>query len=126
MNSKKFILTAALFGGLILPVLTSHASTGKAEAGALVAGFRAPSPLKVVAPVDIPRRYQNETIRVSLTVDADGRAHNVQLLAGRDPSLVKRLLPVVTRWQFQPATMNGEPVSAHVVLPLQLVDHPTS
>lgn len=126
MNSKKFILTATLLGGLILPVLTSHASTGTPEARATVAGFRAPSPLKVVSPVDIPRRYQNETIRLSLTVDANGRAQNIHLLTGRDPSLVKRLLPAVARWQFQPATLNGEPVSANIVLPLQLVDHPAS
>lgn len=124
MNLKELILTAAVTGGLFCASVLS--------AGVVItplvteSDFVAPTPVKIVAPRDIPRHYQNETIRVSLTVDAQGRARNVDLIDGRDPRLVQRLLPAVARWQFSPATKNGQPVSAEIVLPLRLVDSPAS
>lgn len=124
MNLKELILTATVTGGLF--------SASVLSAGVVVtplvteSEFVAPAPMKVVAPANIPRHYQNETIRISLTVDEQGRARNLDLLDGRDPSLVQRLLPAVAQWQFKPATKNGQPVSAHIVLPLQLVASPAS
>ncbi|MDQ5977324.1 MAG: hypothetical protein QG602_296 [Verrucomicrobiota bacterium] len=124
MNLKELILAASVTGGLF--------SAGALSAGVVISplvpesGFVAPVPTKVVAPADIPRPYQNETIRVSLTVDAEGRARNVDLLDGRDPSLVRRLLPAVAQWRFTPALRNGRPVSAPIILPVQLVDSPAS
>jgi TonB family protein len=125
MNHKNFLLMAALAGGMLSPMLAAPAS---APAATAVAGreFSAPAPTRVVSPVNVPRRYQNETVRLSLTVDETGRPRNVQLLNGRDPSLAKHLLPAVARWQFKPATLGGRPVAAEVVLPLQLVDQPAS
>jgi hypothetical protein len=123
MNFNKLLLAATVAGGLlsaasaavvVTPLVTDSTS------------FTAPAPVKVVAPTEIPRRYQNETIRVSLTVDEAGRARNLDLLNGRDPSLVKRLLPAVAQWQFKPATKDGQAIAADVILPLQLVDAPSS
>jgi len=124
MNLKKIILAAALTSGLFASAVVSQAAVVVSAAAPEGVEYTAPVPLHVVSPVDIPRHYQNETIRLSLTIDETGRAHHVDLLSGRDPSLVKRLLPVVARWQFKPATLNGRAVSARVVLPLQLVDGP--
>jgi hypothetical protein len=126
MNLKNIILAATLAGVLLAPVVSSHAAVVVSTVVTDSDTFTAPIPIQVVSPVEVPRRYQNETIRLSLTVDATGRAKNVELLTGRDPSLVKRLLPAISRWQFKPATLNGRPVAADVVLPLQLVDGPTS
>jgi TonB family protein len=125
MNYKNILLAAALVGGLLSPIAAQAAGTGSVIA-ARGDGFRAPAPLHVVSPVNVPRRYQNETIRLSMTVDEAGRPRNVQLLAGSDPALAKHLLPAVARWQFKPASLNGRPVSTDVVLPLQLVDRPAS
>ncbi|RXK54956.1 hypothetical protein ESB00_03395 [Oleiharenicola lentus] len=124
MNLKELVLATAVTGGLFA---ASALSAGVVISPLVTESeFVAPAPVKVVAPANIPRQYQNETIRVSLTVDADGRARNVNLVDGRDPSLVRRLLPAVAQWQFKPALKNGRPVSAEVVLPLQLVDAPAS
>lgn len=125
MNLQKILFAATVTAGLLSASVVSSASVVVSEIATAPAEYTAPAPLKVVMPVDIPRRYQNETVRLSLTVDETGRAHNVALLTGHDPVLVKRLLPVVARWEFKPATRYGEPVSADVVLPLQLIDGPT-
>ncbi len=124
MNLKELILATTVTGGLFA---ASALSAGVVISPLVTESeFVAPAPVKVVAPANIPRHYQNETIRVSLTVDADGRASNVDLIDGRDPSLMRRLLPAVAQWQFKPALKNGRPVSADVVLPLQLVESPAS
>ncbi len=121
MNLKELILTSTVVGGLF--------SASVLSAGVVVtplvteSRFTAPAPAMVVAPANIPRRYQNETIRVSLLVDAQGRAHYVDLLDGRDPALVRHLLPVIAQWHFTPAMQDGQPVAVNVVLPLHLVEH---
>ncbi len=118
MNCKNLIIAAALAATLISPALASPTAAQSAATPA----FSAPEPINVVTPVAVPRRYQNETIRLSLTVDSEGRARNIQLLTGSDPLLIKRLVPALERWRFRPAMLNGRPVSADVVLPLELVD----
>jgi protein TonB len=119
MNARHLLLAATFAGGLLsaaqAAVVVSPLSIESPE-------FTAPVPAMVVAPDAIPRQYQNEVIRVSLTIDAQGRVHHADLLDGRDPGLVKRLLPAIAQWQFKPATKNGQPVAARVVLPLQLVE----
>lgn len=120
MTLKELILTSTVVGGLF--------SASVLSAGVVLtplvteSSFTAPVPAMVVAPANIPRRYQNETIRVSLRVDAQGRAHSVDLLDGRDPALVRHLLPVIAQWHFTPAMQDGQPVAARIVLPLQLVE----
>ncbi len=96
MNFKNLLLVATTAGGLL-------------AASALSA-------------MNIPRDYQDATIRISLLVDEQGRAHYVDLLDGRDPRLVRHLLPVIAQWQFKPAMKDGRPVAVNVVLPLHLVE----
>lgn len=123
MKIKSIILAATLTGGLLSAASASVIVTPLVTDSTT---FTAPAPVKVVAPVAIPRHYQGETIRVSMTIDESGRAHNLDLLNGRDPSLVKRLLPAVAQWQFKPAMKDGRAVAADIVLPVQLVDAPSS
>lgn len=122
MNSKPFLLAATLVGGLLssatAAVVVSPATLDANES-------LAPAPVKIVSPTAVPRRYEAETIRVGLTVDAHGHARNVQLLSPRDPALEKRLLPALAKWEFAPAKKNGQAVPMDVVLPLQLVDEAT-
>ena len=121
MNFKNLLLVATTAGGLLAASALS-AGVVIPDASAARAEFSAPEPAMVVAPMNIPQRYQDATIRISLTVDEQGRAHYVDLLDGRDPALVRHLLPVIAQWQFKPAMKEGRPVSMNVVLPLHLVD----
>jgi hypothetical protein len=126
MNLKNLLYAVALAGGLLSSSLAS-ASPAKNTAVTTDAGlYSAPTPLKIVTPSGIPRRFQNETIRLSLTVDDTGRPRNIHLLSQRDPALVRHLLPVVAQWTFTPAIRNGQPVSSEIVLPIELVDQSAS
>jgi TonB family protein len=127
MNSKNILLAATLAGGLLSSAVVASASV-VVDAAAMVerTSYSAPAPVKVVNPTGIARRYQGETIRLSLTVDEAGQPHNINLLTGRDPHLVRHLLPAVAKWQFAPAKKNGQAVTADIVLPIQLVDDPAS
>lgn len=121
MNFKNLLLAATTVGGFLAASALS-AGVVVADLATDHAEFTAPAPAMVVAPMNIPQRYQDATIRVSLMVDEQGRAHYVDLLDGRDPGLVRHLLPAIAQWQFKPAMKDGRPVSVHVVLPLHLVD----
>lgn len=121
MNFKNLLLVATTAGGLLTASALS-AGVVIADSPSDNANFTAPAPAMVVGPMNIPQRYQDATIRVSLMVDEQGRAHYVDLLDGRDPALVRHLLPVIAQWQFKPAMKDGRPVSVNVVLPLHLVD----
>ena len=123
MNSKRILLAATLAGGLLSASVLSASVVIDTAAMADRADYSAPSPMKIVNPTGILRRYQGETIRLSLTVDETGQPHNINLLSTRDPHLVKHLLPVIARWKFTPAMKHGRPVSADVVLPIALVDN---
>lgn len=125
MNSKN-ILLAALVGGLLSASALSAAVVIDPVAMTGGASYSAPTPVKIVSPTGIARRFQAETIRLTLTIDETGQPHNINLLSARDPNLIRNLLPAVAQWKFTPAMKNGQPVSADVVLPIQLVDHPAS
>lgn len=127
MNSKNILLAATLAGGLLSSALVASASV-VVDAAVLsdTGSYSAPAPLKVVNPTGIARRYQGETIRLSLTINEAGQPQNINLLSARDPHLVRHLLPVIAKWQFTPATRNGRAVPADIVLPIQLVDDPAS
>jgi hypothetical protein len=121
MNFRNLLLVTTTAGGLLAASVLS-AGVVISDASSAHAQFTAPAPAMVVAPMNIPREYQDSTIRISLRVDEQGRAHCVDLLDGRDPALVRHLLPVIAQWQFKPAMKDGRPVSVNVVLPLHLVD----
>ena len=125
MNPKKFLLAATLAGGLLSVSVLSATVIIEPVGMNEVSSYSAPAPAKIVNPTGILRRYQGETIRLSLTIDETGMPHNISLLSERDPQLVKYLLPAVAQWKFTPAMKNGRPVAANIVLPIQMVDNAT-
>ena len=124
MNFKTIFSTALVTGSLLSASVLSAASASTATSD--VASYSAPTPITIVAPSGISRRFQGETIRLSLTIDETGQPRNIALLSQRDPNLVRNLLPAIARWKFIPAMKNGRPVSTDVVLPIELVDQSTS
>jgi hypothetical protein len=126
MNIKNLLHAAALASGLFSASFASASPAKDNAVSSNTESYSAPTPLKIVTPSGIPRRFQNETIRLSLTVDAMGRPRNIHLLSERDPALARHLLPVVAQWTFTPAIRNGRPVSSDIVLPIELVDQSAS
>ncbi|AOS44702.1 Gram-negative bacterial tonB protein [Lacunisphaera limnophila] len=123
---KKILLAATVTAGLLAPAAVSHAGVIVSEIATDSTAFSAPAPTKVVSPTDVPRRYQNAIIRLSLTVDAQGRPHNIAVLSDRDQKLTQCLRSAVSQWEFTPAIKDGRAVAVDVVLPLQVVDGPLS
>lgn len=126
MNLKKILLAATVTAGLLSAAAVSHGSVVVSEIITERTAFTAPAPAKVVSPTDLPRRYQNKTIRLSLTVDEAGRPHNIAVVSDRDRKLSERIRSAVSQWKFTPAMKHGRPVSVDVLLPLQVVDGPLS
>lgn len=56
------------------------------------------------------------TVLLSVTIDRDGRARNVQVERGLDPGLDQEAIKAVQQWRFKPAEQDGRPirVNAHV------------
>ena len=126
MNHKNILRAAILAAGLLSASFASAALAVDSAVTTDAASYSAPTPLTIVAPSGIPRRFQNETIRLSLTIDESGRPRNIELLSARDAALVRHLLPAVAQWKFSPAMKNGRAVATDVVLPIELVDEKES
>lgn len=85
-----------------------------ADAGAVPISSPAPN-----YPRRAMQRRETGTVRVQVQVGADGRPVDVSLLessASRD--LDRAALDAVRRWRFRPATREGQPVPATVVVPI--------
>ena len=58
-------------------------------------------------------------MRIRVTVAVDGSVERLELADGSgNRDLDRAALETVRRWRFQPATRNGRPVSAEVVVPI--------
>ena len=118
MKIKSLIATAALLGVMSVSAsaITTVATPGKAAAPAL----EKPALTKVVNPTNLPRSFMGETVMLNFTVDAQGRAHDINVMWQSDPALHRSLIEAVSQWQFTPARKDGQAVSTRVSLPLQL------
>lgn len=62
-----------------------------------------PRPISIAGPDQISRVHDGATIRVALTVDADGRARDISVLQPNDAALEKRIRAAAAGWEFPPA-----------------------
>lgn len=61
-------------------------------------------------------------VTLRLVIDKSGHPRKIAVISLCDQVTEMRLVPAVAKWQFTPATENGRPVEATVILPLRLVD----
>lgn len=87
-----------------------------------VADTRLPTPISAPPPrypSDAMRRGVGGTVRVKVTVAADGSVEQLDIVeTSGNRSLDRAALETLRRWKFQPATRAGQPVSADVVVPI--------
>ena len=114
--------TSLLLSACLSLLLSSSFAAAPANLPAGNDDFTPPAPLSappIRSVIGVPG-YENAIIRLSLVVDAQGRPQKVDAL-GLIPIETKELVVgAVKKWKFRPATRNGVPVSARVILPLQL------
>ena len=108
---------------LLLSVcLSLWLSSGFAAAPSANDDFTPPVPLSapsIRSVIGVPG-YENAIIKLSLVVDAHGRPQKVDALGLIPVETRELVVGAVKKWQFRQATRNGVPVSARVILPLQL------
>lgn len=102
-------------------LLPLAALIGGATVTSAFARVEAPRPLVVTAPTQISRIHDGAVVQVAFTVDAEGRARDVQVRRPLDASLARRIEAAAADWKFTPAQKAGAAVSQRVVLPLRLV-----
>lgn len=94
-----------------------------AQTTATAADRSMPEPLSTPAPRYPPealRMRAGGTVRVRVTVAADGGVDRLDLAEGSgNRHLDRAALEAVRRWRFQPATRGGQPVAAEVVVPIE-------
>ena len=118
MKIKSLLATAALLGVMSTSAfaLTTVATPGKVAAPSL----EKPALTKVVNPTNLPRSFMGETVMLNFTVDAQGRAHDINVMWQSDPALRRSLIEAVSQWQFTPARKDGRAVATRVTLPVEL------
>lgn len=88
-----------------------------------IADSDAPVPISRPAPRYPPqalRRGVGGSVRVLATVAPDGSVERMELAQGSgNRDLDRAAMEAVRRWTFRPATRNGQPVTATVIVPLE-------
>ncbi len=73
-------------------------------------------PKKIRAPQpdfsDIDRNLRGNVIGQAI-IDAEGRVTEVKILQGISRAVDQRVVDVISKWRFKPATLNGKPVSVY-------------
>jgi periplasmic protein TonB len=114
--------TSLLLSVCLSLLVSSAVAASPATASSGSDEFSPPAPLSAPAIRSVAGfpGYENATIKLKLVVDEKGVPQQVDAL-GLIPVETKELLVrAVKQWKFRPATRNGVPVSARVILPLQL------
>jgi TonB family protein len=66
---------------------------------------------------DRPRRKKIQgSVVLSIIVNADGTVRDPQVTQSLDKDLDKKALECVSKWKFEPATKDGQPVAMHIAV----------
>ena len=69
------------------------------------------SPDPPVARADLPQGLEGDVI-VEITIDISGDVIGSRLLQGIGHGIEDKVIPVVQRWKFKPATLDGVPIAS--------------
>ncbi|MFA5057103.1 MAG: TonB family protein [Opitutaceae bacterium] len=76
-----------------------------------------PVPVKIVAP-EADASLVGARVEVEFLVDGTGRPQQVHVLSATDDAFGMSVRNAVKQWKFEPARLNGTPVSKKVLLPV--------
>jgi TonB family protein len=62
------------------------------------------------------RKKIQGVVMVEVVVKADGTVRDVSVVKGLEPSLDKQAIAGVSKWKFQPATKDGNPVAVRLAV----------
>ncbi len=67
-------------------------------------------------PLELMRRNVEGTVALYAIIHSDGHVSDVRVLHGIDDRLDGYAMAALSRWRFQPATKNGNPVALEAVV----------
>lgn len=120
MKIKSLVIASAFAGVLLSSASAATVTTLDPVKAAAPVKFEAPAPLPGVGPVEMPSSHKSADVTLRMTIDENGRPHNVRVAGTRDQTSYKRLVSAVSQWKFSPARRNGQPVPTRVELPLEV------
>jgi protein TonB len=80
-------------------------------------GVTAPKPISTpdAEYTDRARKKKiNGTVIVTMIVTPEGKARDVKVIKSLDKELDKQAIAAVSKWTFEPATKDGNPVAVHL------------
>jgi TonB family protein len=80
-----------------------------------------PVPITVVSPT-VGAEYHGASVHLEFVVDAEGKTSGFSIKSAPDDVLASAVVKAVKQWRFQPAEVDGKPVSRRVALPVKIVD----
>lgn len=81
-----------------------------------------PMPSKTVAPVYPPELKKdkiNGMVTMSIMVDEKGNVANAVVKKSTRPEFEQPAIDAVSKWKFEPAKKDGQPVAVQVVVPVK-------
>jgi len=125
-NHLRLIVSAALVNGtfLFIPIAVCAQQDTPQNPSEIVythteKGMTLPKPVYQPPPeyADRPRRKKIQGIvLLSMIVNADGTVRDPQVTRSLDKDLDKKAVECVSKWKFNPATKDGQPVAMHLMV----------
>jgi len=81
--------------------------------------IKAPIPIHTQEPTLLPSILGRNLVVMSLVVGTDGKPHDLRVTSAPNHALDQVALRAAELWTFKPATCEGEPVEAEIVLEIQ-------
>lgn len=126
MNLSRLAFSSLVLASSLFSAAAASAAAPKTEV-VLVSAQQAecsklPVVLKTVRFQAVPTRFNDSTINVVMTIDADGVPREIEGLKPMPLDLANGLVPSLAQWKFSPACdKDGKPVALRIVLPVKLV-----
>jgi TonB family protein len=101
-----------------------------AQAGLPEMLLKPPVPLRKVDPKYVPAAAEDRVegkVRLAAVIRKDGRVDAVELLRGLDNRLDRSAAEALSKWEFEPAQLNGSPIELDAVfdIPFHLAPRPS-
>jgi TonB family protein len=95
---------------LVPPAEAKTDRVGTVTVGAAVMqGNRTGGPMPIY-PADAKEAHAEGTVVLQALIGRDGRIHNLKVISAPFPSLVESAMWAVSRWEYKPYLLNGDPV----------------